>query len=209
MLNKCADFCVGLLEKHYSIADDDRPVYVYGFELLFSTLFSLTTVTVISCILGHAAYALFFILFFFSLRLFCGGYHASTYLKCFIITNLTFLSTVAYTEIILRLNLKLIMPFLFFFAAVVIWIFSPVKNENHPCSEKTYRKNKIISRALAAVYLAVYICLFFFADSEHIIVNSAWSFISVSIMIIIEKFKQRRAECAIDSSLHKKKGGKK
>lgn len=209
MLNKCADFCVELLEKHYPVADDDRPVYVYGFELLFSTLFSLSTVTVISLLFGHAAYALFFVLFFFLLRLFCGGYHASTYVKCFIITNLTFLSTIVYTEIVLRLKLTIMMPFLFFFAAVVIWIFAPVRNKNHPCSEKTYRKNKRISKALAAIYLAAYICLFFFAGSKHIIVNSAWSFISVSIMIIIERLKQTRAGCAVGSTPHQKKGGQK
>lgn len=208
MLNKCADFCVRLLEKHYSIDCDDRPIYVYGFELLFSTLFSLSSVTLISCLLGHAAYALFFVLFFFTLRLFCGGYHASTYAKCFLITNLTFLSTIAYTEIVLRLDLTPIMPFLFLLAAAVIWIFSPVKNENHPCSEKTFRKNKIISRCLIILYSAVYICVFLFAGSGHIAVNSAWSFISVSIMIIIEKIKQTRTESAIGSDPHKKKGGK-
>lgn len=191
MLNKCADRCVSLLEKYYPIDGEDRPIYVYGFEILFSTLFSLSSVTVLSCLLGHAAYALFFVLFFFSLRLFCGGYHASTYAKCFLITNLTFLSTVVYTEVILRLNLVSVMPVLFLLSAVTVFVFAPVKNENHPCTEKTYRKNKVISRVLVILYFAVYLCIFVFSDSARIAVNSAWSFISVSIMIIIEKIKQK------------------
>ena len=191
MLNRCACYCVKKLEKYYPIASDDRDVYIYGFEILFSTLFSLSSVTILSLLLGHIGYALFFLLFFFSLRLFCGGYHASTYAKCFIITNLTFLSTVAYTCLIMLAKLSFIMPVLFLVSAVIIWIFAPVQNENHPCSEKTLRKNKIISRSLVCLYSLVYILIFVLASDKQIAVNAAWSFISVSIMIIIEKIKQK------------------
>lgn len=191
MLNKCACYCVKKLEKYYPIESDDKDVFVYGFEILFSTLFSLSSVTILSLLLGHIGYALFFLLFFFSLRLFCGGYHASTYAKCFIITNLTFLSTVAYTYLVMLTKLYFLMPVLFFLSAVIIWIFSPVQNENHPCSEKTLRKNKIISRSLVCIYSLVYILIFVLASDKHLAVNAAWSFISVSIMIIIEKIKQK------------------
>ena len=191
MLNKCARYCVKKLEKYYPIEDDDKDVYIYGFEITFSTLFSLSSVTLLSLLLGHIEYALFFVLFFFSLRLFCGGYHADTYARCFIITNLTFLSTVAYTDLVMMAKASFVMPVLFFLGAVVIFLFSPVKNENHPCSQKTFKKNKFISRCLVCVYAAAYIPIFVFVPDRQVAVNAAWSLISVSIMIIIEKIKQK------------------
>jgi len=192
MLNKCAVLCTNCLDKHYPIPEDEKPIYVYGFELSFSTLLSLSSILLISLLIGHMSYALFFLLFFFTMRLFCGGYHANTYAKCFIITNLIFLSTVVLTEIVIALNLKWLMPILFAISTVIVFILSPVKNENHPCSEKTYAKNQKISRFLSCFYYLIYICVFLISESEHLIVNAAWSFIWVSVMIIIEKIKQRK-----------------
>lgn len=192
MLNKCAVFCTKRLEKYLTISEDEKEIYVYGFELSISTLFSLSLILVLSLILGHIYYSFFFMLFFFTMRLFCGGYHANTYAKCFIITNLIFLSTVVLTQIIIDLQLIKIMPFLFALSTLTIFIFAPVKNKNHPCSEKTVNKNRKISRFLSCFYYLIYICIFLFSKSQHLIVNAAWSFIWVSIMIIIEKIKQRR-----------------
>lgn len=194
MLNKCAVLCTDWLGRHCSISEEERPIYVYGFELSISTLSSLTSILIFSFIIGHISYALFFLLFFFSLRLFCGGYHASTYARCFLITNSIFLSTAVLTEIIIKLKLIKLMPILFAVSAIIIFIFSPVRNENHPCSEKTFLKNKRISRCLSCSYLVLYMIMFFLLKSERLLINSAWSFIWVSIMIVIEKIKQRKEE---------------
>ena len=41
MLNKSANHLVSLLEKYYAFTEEERPVYIYGFELLLSTLSSI------------------------------------------------------------------------------------------------------------------------------------------------------------------------
>lgn len=194
MLNRCAVRCTEWLGKHCLITEEEEPIYVYGFELSISTLLSLTSILLLSLIIGHPGYALFFLLFFFTVRLFCGGYHASTYVRCFIITNSIFVSTVVLTEIVLKLGLTKFMPILFAISAIIVFIFSPVRNENHPCSEKTFLKNKRISRCLSCSYLVLYMIMFFLLKSERLLINSAWSFIWVSIMIVIEKIKQRKEE---------------
>ena len=100
MLNKSANCLVGLLEKFYDLSEEERPVYVYGFELLLSTLSSMITICSVSIIIGKPGYAIFFMLFFFSLRLFTGGYHAKTYLICFITTNSLFIITILWYKTI-------------------------------------------------------------------------------------------------------------
>lgn len=199
MLNKCALLCTEQLKKYCAFSNSETEIYIYGFELLFSTLLSMCSILFISIIFGHISYAFFFFLFFFTQRLFCSGYHANTYIKCFVITNLIFVSTIFLTNLTILFNIKWVMPILFFLSTIVIWIFSPVKHKNHPCSEKTYIKNKIISRILSLVFFFFYICIYYPLNSEQLIINSAWSYSWVSILIIIEIIKQKGEKTNVDS----------
>lgn len=189
MLNKSADLLVGLLEKYYCLSNEERPVYVYGFELLISTLSSMTSIFCISLLINNPCYALFFFSFFFTLRLFTGGYHTKTYLRCFITTNIVFVSTIILTELALFLEIKQIFPILVIISTAIIWIFSPIKNNNHPCSDETYIRNKTKARFLSAVYSLIFICIYSFTSFDDIAINSAWHLIMVSVMIIIEKIR--------------------
>ncbi len=189
MLNESADLLVSLLEKYHCLSDEERPVYVYGFELLISTLSSMTTIFCISLLINNLCYALFFFLFFFTLRLSTGGYHAKTYLKCFITTNIIFISTILLTELALFLEIKRVFPILVTISTAIVWIFSPIINNNHPCSDETYIKNKTKARFLSALYSLIFIYIYYFTSFDDIAINSAWHLIMVSVMIIIEKIK--------------------
>lgn len=91
MLNKISNhLATKLLEK----VDDvkyDKSVYVYGFELTISTMAGLASILLSSVILSNLMSGVIFIAFFVPLRLYTGGYHASTYAKCFIVSNLTYI----------------------------------------------------------------------------------------------------------------------
>lgn len=189
MLNKSANCLVGLLEKYYALSDEERPVYIYGFELLLSTLSSMITVFSVSIIISKLGYAIFFMLFFFSLRLFTGGYHAKNYLRCFITTNTLFIIAILLTEFILFFHLKWIMPILVTISTAVIWIFAPIKNIHHPCSEESYIKNKKRAHLLSSLYSLIFIYIYLFTNFNDIAVNSAWHLITVAVMIVIEKIR--------------------
>ncbi|MBQ8209151.1 MAG: accessory gene regulator B family protein [Clostridia bacterium] len=189
MLLTCSEYCVKWLTKNNPLSDDDKALYIYGFQLLFSTISSLTSILLISTCIKRLSYALCFLLFFFVLRLFCGGYHAKTFAKCFIVTNLSFLMIVGITELIIITNFKFIIPIINLFSTVVIWIFAPVKNENHPCSEKTNRKNKSVSRIISLTYSMVLFLLFLFTDVANIYINGSICFFLVALMILTEIFK--------------------
>ena len=81
MLHENANRLVNLLKKYHPLPDEERAIYVYGFELLISIITSMISIISVSMLINKPIYSLFFFLFFFILRLFCGGYHASTYLK--------------------------------------------------------------------------------------------------------------------------------
>lgn len=189
MLLTCSEYCVKWLTRNNPLPEEDKPIYIYGFQLLISTISTLTSILLISACIKRLSYALCFLLFFFVLRLFCGGYHAQTFAKCFLITNLSFLVIVGITELIIITNFKFIIPIINLFSTVVIWIFAPVKNENHPCSEKINKKNKSVSRIIALTYSIVLFLLFLFTDAANIYINGSICFFWVALMILTEIFK--------------------
>lgn len=191
MLYNYALKMTNILSHYTAITNNDKNIYVYGFELLFSTLLSMFSILVISLTCKNIFFFVFFMLFFYSLRLFCGGYHAKTYLRCFILTNLIFVSTIVLSKVVILLNLKNIMPLLVFLGFCVIFYYTPIENGNHPYSKLKYRKFKIISRFLAMAYLLIYLCVYAFVDSDIIVINAAWSYIWVSLMIIIAKLEKK------------------
>ena len=92
LLNKCANACADKLLERCSIPVSRKPVFVYGFELTFSTLSSFCSVLILSAVFQSLAQGALFLATYFCLRLFCGGYHAKTYAQCFLSTNATFLA---------------------------------------------------------------------------------------------------------------------
>ena len=56
----------------------DREVYIYGIELIISTLAGLISIIGVSKLYSDTILGVVFIIFFVPLRLFTGGYHAKT-----------------------------------------------------------------------------------------------------------------------------------
>ena len=99
-----------LLQNHI-IKDTEKQTYIYGFVISASTLLSLIFLLVLSIAINRAIWFPCFFVAFFVPRLFCGGYHAKTYHRCFLITNALFLTISALTEIILTLSITSVIPF--------------------------------------------------------------------------------------------------
>ena len=147
MLNNIATKISNIIIQKCQLSSDLIKIYTYGCELLISTGLGMMSVFLISCLLGRPLSGIIFLIVFVSLRLFCGGLHASTYLRCFILSNLIFLSVyslswgLTYVSWFLSVLLLLI-------SFIVIFAFAPIKNVNHPLSDERYIRNKRISRVL-------------------------------------------------------------
>ena len=87
MLNRCACLLTDKLCRRGVVEEQKRPVFIYGFELLMSTLSSMVSIFIFSLLLGAPYASLCFFIAFMGLRFFAGGYHAPTYRLCFITSN--------------------------------------------------------------------------------------------------------------------------
>ena len=177
--------------------ENEKEIYIYGFELLLSNSFTMLIILVISILFGNIFYILSFVWFFFIPRLFCGGLHANTHLICTLMSNAIFISVVIISIFLIYFNLEVFIVLLLVPSMIVTSVFSPVINKNHPISDKTYKRNRVISLSLSLINFAIIIFALYITNNE-IVICSALSFIWVTILIFIEKLKQRRTQNGIN-----------
>lgn len=99
MLRKIADYSTQILIKQGMILEKDRNIYLYGFELFWSTSSCIISIIIAGCIMGYIQQAIIFIMCFFPIRIFAGGYHAKSYRNCFLLTNFIAFASVILSDI--------------------------------------------------------------------------------------------------------------
>lgn len=140
----------------------DEDVYVYGIELIISTIVNLSSIMLVSWGLSAAKFGLMFIVIFVPLRLFTGGYHATTYGRCFVITNLTYLLILLIKKTLW--NFISIMGWFFILTIAACYIIrrAPIINSAQPINRYKQKRSMKISRyimlvdLLLAIYFAFY-----------------------------------------------------
>ena len=75
-------------------------VYTYGIEIILSTMIGISSILIVSGLLHEFKLGVIFLLVFAPLRVFTGGYHAVTYFRCFLISNISYLFLLLFNNII-------------------------------------------------------------------------------------------------------------
>lgn len=196
MLHTCAVGFTKVLYRHCRLPASHATVYIYGSELLFSTALATFSILLISFFAGRLFSGILFILIFVSLRIFVGGYHASTYKNCFLLTNGIFLATLTASTLLDRLEAPILILGLIPSISIV-WVLAPIRNPHHPLSKEAYEKNKSVGRVLVCIESIVSVVADVFIDQTGIsilpIVSA--SIAAVVVMMIISKISERRGTC--------------
>ena len=178
MLHTCAVGLTKVLYRRCHLPARCEAVYIYGAELLFSTALAAFSILLISFLAGKLFFGILFILIFVSLRIFVGGYHASTYRNCFLLTNGVFLAALGASTLLDRLE-------------------APIRNPHHPLSKEAYEKNKSVGRVLVCIESIVSVVADFFINQtgKSILPIASASIAAVAVMMIISKISERRGTC--------------
>lgn len=131
------------------ISCDEREVYEYGIEQGLYMILNYIIVGIIGMFLGTFVETLVFVLSYSFLRIFAGGYHADTPIKC--LTSYVGIVTTALLFIkYYPLNI-FICSLLFCFSGIVILFLAPVEDNNKPLDDlekKVYRQRTYIVLAI-------------------------------------------------------------
>lgn len=134
---------------------EKEEIYVYGLELIITTFLGLASIVLVSGVLSEWSSAWIFTGIFVPLRLCNGGYHADTYGKCFVISNLSYLSLLIIKKLTEGRVPMLVWLVLLAIACWYIGKNAPVLHRNQMINEQKQKRNRKTARVLLIVDVAV------------------------------------------------------
>ena len=146
MLYKLAQDISFYLIANKIIDIEDRDIYIYGLELLISTLLTSISILILGFFIGEFISALVYLLVYFLLKSYTGGYHAKHYYECYIYSILFYIILVIIKNVTLAVYQPIFGLLSLIFSVIIIFEFAPVENKNNPKIKEEIIKNKKIAR---------------------------------------------------------------
>ncbi|MGB8450915.1 MAG: accessory gene regulator B family protein [Anaerocolumna sp.] len=162
-----------------AIESEEKDLYMYAFGLLISSTYTWGTFILLGLFFDSLLAAICFMLLFIPLRIFCGGFHRESYIKCYISSLflylfIFFISRVPFLEEV-NLGLLMVLPL----AIWCIWKFAPLEDSNKPLNSYEVTKYSKISKNI----LTVEVIIIFLLWLNHI--NPLILYFSVTALDVI------------------------
>lgn len=188
MIYKTSRHITDKLIRHGRVDSDDRELFEYGIFLVISQIIYALVCIICGIVFKCIAESLVLYVSFNFARKYSGGFHASTELRCFIISSLSILCSVS---LIKTFEIKdLCVPFIIFLAAAsaVIIIFSPLDTDEKPLTED----EKVLFRKKSFLVLGVLlaVCIATFPKLRFISYSAGTAVILESVFLSLGKLKK-------------------
>ena len=169
------------------ISQDEKEIYIYGYEMIITTILGAVLVFGIALLTGRFAEALCFFAVFVITRQFCGGYHSQTRIMCSITFMLCYVSVLFFNSVLEPLYSWFIhlMLFIPYFAAILG--YAPIVNENKPLTDSEVVINHKKSIVVSIVWLMISTLLLFIMPILSSAIDLTLLFIAVLMMIEVIK----------------------
>lgn len=137
------------------IKSDEREIYNYCVEVTVVFLINYLSLFVLAIVFKELLSTIIFILSFLAFRKICGGYHASSYFKCEIMSLSSYLLFI----FIIKRFIKIfsVSTVLLLSGLIIIMLLSPIEDKNKPFTKKQYIIFKLMSRGLACLFIILFV----------------------------------------------------
>lgn len=160
-------------------------VYLYGFESMIALILNIVSILLIGLLFDKFMHTIIFLICYYPLRRFTGGYHADTYEKCFLTFVAIFITTILIANNLGHVGLKPLIILLSVINWVVIWLLSPVDHVNNILDNEEKTKYKKKARLIATVVLL------FISISNNYYIYSAFSLFWINILLNVALIKNK------------------
>lgn len=192
MLYSLSKHIAGFLFKQNCFEKELMPLYIYGTQLLLSSILGVILVLTAGLITQNLMNSILFLLTFIFLRKFTGGLHFNSYLTCNAVTVITFLSTASVEKLITSWeSAQGIYCFMMLFSLIITLIFAPLSNPNKEITASDRRRFRLISILILLTHFAVHIIFQRIISTEIIIVTDFVSSAYIIIGLIKNKTERR------------------
>lgn len=167
------------------VAEENREVYEYCFEIMLSTICNFSLLLIGAIITGRYYETALFALVFVVLRKFAGGYHAKTNLGCMLTLVLTYIGMILLITFLDLSILNLIAIISSVFYVLVLFVFAPVEHHNNPMEENTKKKMRIIVIAIIVPIAAISIIFSTLLPTLNIAFSISYAAICVALSTLV------------------------
>lgn len=181
--------CKRMQEKQI-IPEEREKTYVYGFELLISSVVGIFCLIFLSMLSGIPLAWLPYLIGFIPLRVTGGGYHARTHFMCIFTFSAVFLILLYTGKTIMQLrNIHFILAAVSF---AVMYFFAPVEAKNKPLSGQLRQRNRkrCLAISLCAVSFSVALVLMKVSSTIYVMLyfmGILAADISILVVVIMKK----------------------
>ena len=132
------------------VVDESKAdAYVYGYELLISSVVSVLLVVLIAVVCGDVRYALSFLIGFIPQRIYIGGYHATSHTRCYLAFTGLALICILLSKVIAANHLFRILTTAALMGIAIF--FSPIEATNKPLGKKKRLSYKMVASVLSSI----------------------------------------------------------
>lgn len=173
------------LFKNNAISYSDIGLYEYAILSILYEISPLVIFMIICIAIKRFLVGILIITPFISIRKYTGGYHASTYILCFIFSILTLLLLIFISKHPIPI---IILKILVIISFIILAVCSPVEHDNHPISSKEYYIYK--KKMILFCSIGIFVCFFLnvFVNKEYFTACSSSIILSgISVIPCIKK----------------------
>lgn len=148
------------------IDTESKDVYRYGIEIILSSLIGIVSVITIGIMLSAVLEAFVFLAIFIPLRMYTGGFHAKTYVRCNLTTVALFAIQVSITSLFILNGPIYIIGIVI--GLIIILALAPIKNVNKIIEAENRKKYKRLALLIYAGYILCFILCYNFSYNRQV-----------------------------------------
>lgn len=157
MIGRITSGVVEKLTDSTTISDTEKELYLYGFFILISQILYFVITIIMGILLDIVSLSIVFYISFQFIRRYAGGIHASSELKCEIISTTSIFISLLCVKSNVMFNIQIPTLILTLFASIVIFILCPLDTPEKPLTKEELRYFRKISLIVLAIMVSIII----------------------------------------------------
>lgn len=154
-----ADITANQLQEQGIIRKDEITIYRYGFDALCTVMLQMISIFILAIVVGNFFETLLFYLAFIPLRIYAGGYHANTRLKCYLLSLANY--------IIFSLALVFVPGKMYFalilcgcvLSGVIVLKYAPIVHRSRKVSNHIKKHYRTVSVVIGSIEIIILLIL--------------------------------------------------
>lgn len=167
MLLKISSLLTNYFIKKKIIDTSKKEIMLYGFQLTLSTLASSLSILLISAS-SNVIYGIIFLIYFMPIRFFLGGYHATSYARCFLYTNTCYIVTHILNHLVCAYRNTIVETIWSFGIFLYLLLCEPCQHTNNLLNDLEITRNRSNASKLLVLYLCIMLITIFSYEPMYI-----------------------------------------